>query len=51
MWKSAEVWKHAEAASLFYVGGYHLTVSPEAALALGAEAAKRDVPFVFGIWF
>lgn len=47
--KSAEVWKHAESAQFFYVGGYHLTVSPEAALALGAEAEKRDVPFVFGM--
>jgi len=47
--KSSKIWAHAEAAELFYVGGYHLTVSPEAALALGAEAAKRNVPFVFGM--
>jgi len=47
--QSPKIWAHAEAAELFYVGGYHLTVSPEAALALGAEAAKRNVPFVFGM--
>lgn len=47
--KSDKIWAHAEAAECFYVGGYHLTVSPEAALALGAEAAKRNVPFVFGM--
>lgn len=47
--RSADIWAHVEKASAFYVGGYHLTVSPEAALALGAEAAKRDVPFIFGM--
>lgn len=47
--KSPSVWKLVEQAQAFYVGGYHLTVSPPAALALGAEAAKRNVPFVFGL--
>ncbi|KAB8339067.1 hypothetical protein FH972_022003 [Carpinus fangiana] len=39
----------AEAADFFYVGGYHLTVSPPAALALGKEAARRNVPYAFGM--
>ena len=47
--RSDKIWAHAKAAEYFYVGGYHLTVSPEAALALGAEAAARNVPFVFGM--
>lgn len=47
--KSPKIWKHVEAAKFFYVGGYHLTVSPDAAEALGAEATKRNVPFVFGM--
>lgn len=47
--RSPDIWRYAEAARIFYVGGYHLTVSPEAAEALGKEAARRDVPFVFGM--
>jgi len=47
--QSKPIWAYAEQAEVFYVGGYHLTVSPPAVLALGAEAAKRDVPFVFGM--
>jgi adenosine kinase len=40
--KSPEVWKLVEQAKVFYVGGYHLTVCPPAAMALAEEAAKSD---------
>jgi len=43
------IWALAEKAEVFYVGGYHLTVCPAAAEALGAEAARRNVPLVFGM--
>lgn len=47
--RSPKIWAHVEKAGAFYVGGYHLTVSPEAAEALGDEAARRNVPFIFGM--
>lgn len=47
--KSAPIWAQVEQASNIYVGGYHLTVSPPAALALGEEAARRNVPFAIGM--
>ena len=47
--KQPAIWKHAQEASFFYVGGYHLTVSPPAALALGEEAAATGKPFAFGL--
>lgn len=47
--QSPGIWALAEKAEVFYVGGYHLTVCPDAAVALGKEAAKRNVPFVFGM--
>lgn len=46
--RAAEVWAHAAEAGAFFVGGFHMTVCPEAAAALGAEAVRRDVPFAMG---
>jgi adenosine kinase len=40
--KSPEIWKLVEQAQVFYVGGYHLTVSPPAILALAEEAAAKN---------
>lgn len=36
-----ENWKHVEGAKVFYIGGFHLTVSPEAIQLLGKHAAKE----------
>lgn len=47
--QSPQIWKHVEAAEVFYVGGYHLTVCPEAAEALGKEAADEGKTMVFGM--
>ena len=47
--QSPAIWKHVEAAEVFYVGGYHLTVCPEAAEALGKEAAREGKTMVFGM--
>jgi adenosine kinase len=40
--KQPEIWKLVEAAKFYYVGGYHLTVSVPAILALAEEAASKD---------
>ena len=47
--KKPEIWALVEKASVYYVGGYHLTVSPPAVLALGEEAAKKDKTFVLSL--
>lgn len=47
--KQPEVWKQVENAKFFYVGGYHLTVSVEAALALAEEAAAKDKVFILNL--
>jgi adenosine kinase len=47
--KSPEIWKLAEAAKFYYVGGYHLTVCVPAILALAEEAAAKDKVFAFGM--
>ncbi|KAI9726416.1 MAG: adenosine kinase [Chrysothrix sp. TS-e1954] len=47
--KQPQIWSHAQKAEMFYVGGYHLTVSPPAAMALGEEAASTGKPFAFGM--
>lgn len=39
-----ENWAIVENALHYYVGGFHLTVSPEAILLLGKEAAKHNKP-------
>ncbi|KAF5102053.1 hypothetical protein D0Z00_000513 [Geotrichum galactomycetum] len=40
-----ENWKLVEEAKVFYVGGFHLTVSPPAILALGKHAAETNKVF------
>ncbi len=40
--KQPEVWKLVEQAKYYYVGGYHLTVSVPAILALAEEAAEKN---------
>jgi adenosine kinase len=47
--KQPEVWKQVENAKFFYVGGYHLTVSVEAILALAEEAAAKDKVFILNL--
>jgi adenosine kinase len=47
--KQPEVWKQVENAKFFYVGGYHLTVSVEAILALAEEAAAKDKLFMLNL--
>ena len=36
------IWEIVESAQIYFVGGYHLTVCPEAALALAQEAASKN---------
>lgn len=40
-----ENWKFVENAKAFYIGGFHLTVSPEAIEKLGKHAAENDKVF------
>ncbi|KAF2683628.1 Ribokinase-like protein [Lentithecium fluviatile CBS 122367] len=47
--KQPEVWKLVENAKVFYVGGYHLTVSVPAILALAEEAAAKDKVFILNL--
>lgn len=47
--KQPEVWKHAENANFLYVGGYHLTVSVPAILALAEEAAAKNKVFILNL--
>ncbi|KAF2660110.1 Ribokinase-like protein [Lophiostoma macrostomum CBS 122681] len=47
--KQPEIWKLVEDAKFYYVGGYHLTVSVPAILALAEEAASKDKSFVFNL--
>ncbi|CEP63866.1 adenosine kinase LALA0_S09e04258g [Lachancea lanzarotensis] len=42
-------WDVVEAAQLFYVGGFHLTVSPEAIVKLGKHAQATNKPFVLNL--
>ena len=44
-----EIWSLVEKAKVYFVGGYHLTVSPPAILALGEQAAKEDKPFILSL--
>jgi adenosine kinase len=41
-----ENWAHVEGAKAFYIGGFHLTVSPEAIQKLGEHAAKTNKDFI-----
>jgi adenosine kinase len=47
--QSPEIWKLVQQAKVYYVGGYHLTVCPEAAMALAKEAAKENKIFVLSL--
>ncbi|EEA28903.1 hypothetical protein EYB25_000184 [Talaromyces marneffei] len=47
--KQPHVWALVEKAQVYYVGGYHLTVSVPAILALAEEAAANNKPFVFSL--
>jgi adenosine kinase len=40
--KRPEIWSLVESSEIYFVGGYHLTVCPEAALALAEEAASKN---------
>lgn len=42
-------WDLVEKAKLFYVGGFHLTVSPEAIVKLGKHAQETGKPFVLNL--
>ncbi|KAH3663575.1 hypothetical protein OGAPHI_004976 [Ogataea philodendri] len=41
-----ENWEHVKNAKFFYIGGFHLTVSPEAIELLGKHAAEEDKPLL-----
>lgn len=47
--KSPEIWPLVEQASVYFVGGYHLTVCPPAILALAKEAAAKDKIFILSL--
>jgi adenosine kinase len=47
--KQPEIWSLVEQANVFYVGGYHLTVSPPAILALAQEAASKNKIFILNL--
>ena len=47
--KRPEIWSLVEKAKVYFVGGYHLTVSPPAILALGEEAAKENKIFILSL--
>lgn len=42
-------WDKVEAAKLFYIGGFHLTVSPDAICKLGKHAQETGKPFVLNL--
>ncbi|CAH6719954.1 adenosine kinase [[Candida] jaroonii] len=44
-----ENWKIVENAKVFYIGGFHLTVSPEAIVKLGKHAAENNKPFAINL--
>jgi adenosine kinase len=43
------IWEMVTNTDVFYVGGYHLTVCPPAALALGKHAAEANKPFMLSL--
>ncbi|KAI0202260.1 adenosine kinase [Astrocystis sublimbata] len=47
--KSPEIWKLAENADFYYVGGFHFTVCPEAIAALAEEAASKNKTFIVNL--
>lgn len=42
-------WDQVENAKLFYIGGFHLTVSPQAIIKLGKHAKETGKPFVLNL--
>ncbi|MCJ1416028.1 adenosine kinase [Xylographa parallela] len=46
---SPEIWPLVRAARMYYVGGYHLTACPPAAMALAEEAAKENKVFAVNL--
>jgi len=47
--KRPEIWALVQKARVYFVGGYHLTVCPPAALALAEEAARENKVFVMSL--
>lgn len=47
--RSPDVWPLVEGARVFYVGGYHFTVCPDAIMTLAREAAEKDKTFVLSL--
>jgi len=47
--KSAPIWSLVEQAKVYFVGGYHLTVCPPAAMALAEEAAEKNKIFMLSL--
>ena len=47
--QSPEIWSKIQRAEVYFVGGYHLTVCPEAALALAKEAANENKIFMLSL--
>ncbi|KAI9764265.1 MAG: adenosine kinase [Geoglossum simile] len=47
--KQPEIWGLVEAAEVYYVGGYHLTVCVPAVLALAEEAAAKNKVFALSL--
>lgn len=47
--KQDHIWKMVEASKVYYVGGYHLTVCPPAAMALAEHAAATNKVFMLGL--
>ena len=47
--RQPQIWKMVESTDVFYVGGYHLTVCPPAALALGKHAAETNKVFMLSL--
>ncbi|EGV66066.1 adenosine kinase [Yamadazyma tenuis] len=44
-----ENWEIVQNAKVFYIGGFHLTVSPEAIIKLGKHAAETNKPFALNL--
>jgi adenosine kinase len=47
--KSPEVWKLVQGMEVCFVGGYHLTVCPDAIMVLAEECAKNDKTFMLSL--
>ncbi|RMJ22912.1 adenosine kinase [Aspergillus sp. HF37] len=47
--KQPRIWDIVQKAKVYFVGGYHLTVCPEAALALAQEAAAHNKVFAMSL--